>query len=633
MTIHSSLSRQNNNIPYIKYGSFSRLNNAYGSIVIDNDNTNKALPNGPFFFNNTKPIYSRGTSSLATIYNMAISNMGGIHYPRFYYGQPQFGNPDYSYFLLSPFGNRFRFFYGPQRDLFISRNLPKTYYYYSSSNDKSWTDTNNWYTDSDLTQKATNLPNKSDTVVITSDVVLPSYLEFFIDTHNFNLPVGFEINIPDTANRTASYEIKAGSVGDMIDGSTIVFRNTDPTQFVSFSRIGDTDDFILYNVSIPNFINSTPFQISFDSPKIDPNKNPVLLHVRYDENSQDTIYEDITTQVVNGQISGTVTSLGLFVIITEITEPQILETFSITSNKASQTFSTQGWAGPMPQQNCSFTLNLQPPEPCPGNQTRGNWVIENGIPTPRLLATKCDCYEPSFITVDMVMALAGSIGAARALVCAGWKKIASLGIPQLLQEISDYMVELRNILNTLTDLKSRLLELQEMLTWPGIDIKSIEQEMSITRMMIMVEGGAEHTTRGLLTNRKAALAAAEGAQASILVSINKALLDGLSSMALMYSFVNEISVKKVCPPGQTLNPLTCECCPNCTGGKVFPDPMNGCDCSCPPDKIPCLSVNDDGCYDPCPPGLIRRSPDCSQCVPIETPPPSYITTQSIHYIP
>jgi hypothetical protein len=97
------------------------------------------------------------------------------------------------------------------------------------------------------------------------------------------------------------------------------------------------------------------------------------------------------------------------------------------------------------------------------------------------------------------------------------------------------------------------------------------------------------------------------------------LLDRMGELAasilVMYAFLNEISVVKTCPGSaqnaeQTLNPLTCECCNNCLGGKVFPDPMRGCDCECPQGKEPCFSLGSENCYDPCGAGQIRVGSDC-----------------------
>jgi hypothetical protein len=126
----------------------------------------------------------------------------------------------------------------------------------------------------------------------------------------------------------------------------------------------------------------------------------------------------------------------------------------------------------------------------------------------------------------------------------------------------------------------------------------------------------------------------DGAETTLLSRMG----DLAASSIAFYGFLNQISVPKTCPNGQTLNPITCECCTNCTGGKVFPDPMRGCECECPTGKEtcgdscydPCTNGKTrsytcgcecpagkescgDGCYDPCPPDHSRES-DCS-CAP------------------
>jgi len=138
---------------------------------------------------------------------------------------------------------------------------------------------------------------------------------------------------------------------------------------------------------------------------------------------------------------------------------------------------------------------------------------------------------------------------------------------------------------------------------------------------VLTDKGAE------LTGKVVDLAQAEGARVSILSQIGQATVDGAVAAALMYSFVYEISVKKTCPEGQTLNEYTCECCEKCTGGKVHPvgtadGPLGtglvpslvgkviSCDCVCPEPLVPCLTAFPIECFDPCPGGMLRVGSDC-----------------------
>jgi hypothetical protein len=411
--------------------------------------------------------------------------------------------------------------------------------------------------------------------------------------------------------------------------------------------------------------------------------------------------------VVQGRISGTVSSLSPFTIVTETigldTGIGNFDPCIIVSGCTSQ-----------PTDNCGFKLQVDPPPDCPGNQTRGNWVIENGVPTPRLFATTCDCYVPSLVTVDTIIALATGIGTIKAGICASRAAILSLNIPSLVSFIKDlrfwiddalrtlanYMEDLRILKIEISDLNYQWLEIKNRLYelmydvlpdllddfWDiveGITGRDPRNAVSQDELAEIVREAGEQYNRwkndpsipdpsGLfrrwtqnaddtlqankeidnlaelrniklhqrdskiaqqdwttnqikdleetvdvaklqLQDAVAELATKEGQKASLLRTIYESTRDVFVTTSLMYSYLNEISVKKTCPEGETLNPLTCECCPNCTGDKVFPDPMSGCNCVCPPGTEACLSASDDGCYPPCPEGKIRTGSDCNVC--------------------
>lgn len=473
----------------------------------------------------------------------------------------------------------------------------------------------------------------------------------------------------------------------------------------------EDNTFLFFDVGIPSELedNVGTFVLTFYSSQIIPSKNPLLIHVRYDDESGELVYENVTSEVHEGSISGIVNSLSPFVVLTETPTAQ--------SDDGSGGFDpcliVSGCSPPVPTlPGCTFDISVAPLDPCPGNQTRGNWAIENGVPTPRLLATKCDCYVPSLVSVDMVVGAAGAIGGARALACAIASQIRGLGIPRILNSIkalksyifdvgklianlkedirvnlltldkftdeaSDIIYEIdelrnntlpdfyegwRNIMDKILgrpvgggtgnfddfakDLSEAWDKYQEYANDPTVEdpsgifrqltnldadwtkanqrlealtdrrnfvdnkIGSLTSQLNNAQDSIYQYEGMLFKAQDDLTTAVANLARLEGEKATLTTQLSQAVQDAFVSAATMYALVNEISVKKTCESNQTLNPYTCECCDPCPDGKVFPDPMNGCSCVCPSDKIPCLSVADDGCYDPCPEGEARTGPEC-----------------------
>lgn len=475
---------------------------------------------------------------------------------------------------------------------------------------------------------------------------------------------------------------------------------------ITFNTIpSENNDLIMFDADVsPDFDGELGTLIlTFYSPLIHPSDNPVLLHLRYDEESEEVFYDNITSEVKEGSISGIVTSLSPFVVSIKT------NTISVGDNngKFDPCLVVSGCSAP--GSNCGFNLGYTPPGPCPGNTTRGHWVIQNGVPTPRLLATICDCYVPSAITVDMVLAVAGAVGLAKALICSSAKSIATLGIPATISLISRYKTSIAKASLTISSLSLELsivrvklakaiAETSEILS--KIDELRIKMGQQLQRLENLVEeflgrsvrppsgpgylddwnyfvkrmeefrkkpsldkkgffkrynqvinsdSGSNlldkltyqrnklYNTQGSLSakamhleekiaenegvigyyteelaKQAGILAAKEGQKASLMSTIAQATKDAFASTLAMYVAADEISIKKTCASNEVLDPFSCECCPKCTGGKVFPNPMRGCNCTCPPGKEPCFKVGDDGCYDPCPPGKIRTSAEC-QC--------------------
>jgi len=483
------------------------------------------------------------------------------------------------------------------------------------------------------------------------------------------------LKAPDNVVGGLSVQVPSG------DGLVVTFDNVTAPGKATFLNPTSTSQNLDFHYVDTTAEFAGGVTVTLSSPGINPANDPILVHMRNDDATGEVYYEDITTAVGNGTISGVAESLGMFFVIKDTTA---FDPCSILTNCAASA------VGPLftdeelgSKATCSFKLDVKAPEPCPGGQTRGNWAIENGVPTPRLLATICDCYVPSWVTVDTVVGAAGAVGAARAAACAGWNAIRALGIPSVLSAMRQTQSLLDDALRIISARTREIAELvqnidlykasadlskssQESL---GYLINELEGQIDDIKNLIMDQNGgllldADHpelipleqelkslsnqldsqfiseqnwlkqmddavaskaskeatiqnaeqaikTYRANLLSDSARLAPLEGAKTMALAQIAQATGEGVVAAAAMYSFVNEISVKKTCPEGQTLNPLTCECCPPCTNGQVFPEPMSGCDCVCPKGKIPCGNFNSGFfCYDPCPDGGQRSPPGC-----------------------
>lgn len=494
----------------------------------------------------------------------------------------------------------------------------------------------------------------------------------------------------------------------------------------------ENDQIISYSIDIdPNIDGDIDnLVISFNIDNLDPVNKPIIIFARFDDTLDQMVYENITTEIVARRISGRINSVGIATIITNTLFNNNINIQQMSDEDMSDlmdefdpclVLTTAPFCGGNDGNACGFDLDVSYGEPCPGNTTRGNWVITNGVLTPRLLATKCDCYEPSFFTVDMVVGAAGTVGAARGAACAIGQGIKSLGISQLkdsiyyatkgllftrqtiatkirqmdglifsrgfqersLNDVTEIFIELGqglseskvNLDNALKvalglDLDDELTEesssfiLQKYWEWTknplaedpdgffsGIKSAKLEYEelFELTEEALAKKEEIENTIEELseriagmdieIDDLKQTLEFAEDAIASkkaevaekivqrntMWQNLKQSVAEGVATAFTTYAMVNEISVKKTCAPNETLNPLTCECCSNCSDGKVFPSPMNGCDCECPSGKEPCLKVGDNGCYDPCPSGQVRILKDCS-CY--ETP-----SSQSVNLLP
>jgi len=482
----------------------------------------------------------------------------------------------------------------------------------------------------------------------------------------------FDITIKSVNNNVELPEGEQIQVSSSDNSVDLTFGNIVTPGEVFFTPIISTivEDLLVCDISTTAEFDGN-ITISFNNPNISPDKNPAITHLRYDEELGEVLYENVTTEVVEGKITGVVSSLSPFGIWFDLPP--------------------DAWGG---APNCGWgDMNvswLNPFPPCPGNQTRPsfNWDSEDGILSP---GGSCGCWEPSGTTIDMILTVVTTAGAIKAGICGVIGNISSLrrSIATAAQNISalddiiatartiiiagraqiddlinqmrpfftqkslndDYIAAKRILIDQADDYQTILRIEGEISDLNRANARLLEQAMpfenqrlTAAREVLQKSGELELSeankaieAAGLVMKR----AQLDGAETTLLSRMG----DLAASSIAFYGFLNQISVPKTCP-GQTLNPITCECCPDCTGGKVFPNPMRGCECECPSGEEPCgdecyipctgdktrnpstcgcdcpvgkescFSQGDENCYDPCEQGKIRAGANCDCiCIP------------------
>jgi len=406
---------------------------------------------------------------------------------------------------------------------------------------------------------------------------------------------------------------------------------------VTFGPIDSTDGLFCDIDTTADF--SGNIAVSFNNPSVSPSNDPAIYHIKYDSELDQVFYDNITTEVVEGKITGVVDSLGSFIV--QFVPPPAGWGFPPSPPRT--LFKKQSGSLACGTFNFNFG-NLLPP--CPGNQTRSGFNIdfEDGTLSP---FGSCGCYENSGVTVDFIANAASAYGLARAGVCAGVRLIANLrsALPSLKSAVSTLnsaLTILQNELKRIGDLASKYVTREKYWTVLGENAKkgkefaeqtinkaqealrtmklsknqryNLEQEIKQAQAYVAgaeriiaanakkaAEAQAEvrkyqaqalekfkelrpkskelEAAKKILDDAQAALKAAKDSQPGLVATVSTAL-------GSLYAAVNTVKTPKVCD-GETLNILTCECCPNCTGGKVFPNPMRGCECECPAGKAPC----------------------------------------------
>ena len=528
----------------------------------------------------------------------------------------------------------------------------------------------------------------------TEYVVTVKYVSYLYEKiQNFTVELIGDYNLVESGENVQTF-----SQNNNVE---ITFENLTSSGKVFFNEIElETTSAIFYDIETSAELEGN-ITICFNNPNISTINNPSIVQIKYDVESETIRYENVTTEVYEGRMCATVNSLGPFLGFFDFIDPNIWD--SVGSLSVPKALVTDEQLGCDIHPEPAITMDSSP---CPGGQTKGNWAItERGVGLPRLLGGTCGCWQPSFFTVDMILA-AGTAAFARRGACRLLKNI--FDYRALIKQLDDSILEIRNGINALrqvireatdqisnirskiddfTDQLQRLVQnieglclggdagtagpddficpqldnlvrriddLQEELIEKygavplGDDLgdplvqayrtaisnkEDLAQRVQNARDLALDRGGkirqAEqeldsaintlNSNNNDLLDQELNLATKENIKSGYLDSLNSdqqslwSIGAGTAMAALeLQSYLTEISVKKQCGSNQTLNEYTCECCDNCTGGKVFIDISQSCSCVCPPDKEPCLAVGNESCYDPCPSGKIRVGGDC-QC--------------------
>ena len=470
-------------------------------------------------------------------------------------------------------------------------------------------------------------------------------------------------NSQDNSTPISGEQVQVSSSGGNIE---LTFDNIITAGEVTFSPIDSTDG-LFCDINTTSDFNGN-ITVSFNNPGISPSNNPAIYHIKYDSELDQVFYDNVTTEVVEGKITGVVNSLGSFIV--QFTPPPVGWGFPPSESLG---FSKKIFGG----LSCgTFNLNFQNLlPPCPGNQTRSGFNIdfEDGTLSP---FGSCACWEDSGATVDLILTAASAYGVARAGVCAGVRLIANLRssitsvknvISGLTSALALLQNQLRNIagfiskakadikfytalnkgyvaskaevLKVIADAQQRLRtqfmsptqrrNLEESVARAQEGVRAIDDIMAANSKKIATAQANLERYQGELVAKfrdevnpkfkelelarkdllakQAALKAAQDSQPGLLSTVGTAL-------ASLYAAVNSIKTEKTCPNGQTLRQTSCECCPNCTNGRVFTS-QSSCDCGCPPDKEPCTEQGIPGCHTPCTAGQILAGCTCITIIP------------------
>lgn len=562
-----------------------------------------------------------------------------------------------------------------------------------------------------------------------------------------------------TAQVGENVRVQSGSDGSDKNVSVVFGKVTSPGDvFFNQAELNQEMKSVFYSIET-NAGFEGGINICFKNSDIHTYNNPKIIRLRYDSQSDSTLYEDITTSISEGEICAVINSpVGLRALAGG--EPSIFNLWGVFDPIPPEAWAGGG-GGPG---GCEADAGIvADPAGCPGNQTKGNFSLsEQGVGLPRLLGGTCGCWLSSAITVDMFLGVGALASAARTAACGLTKSIWNLA--QLIKTLDGEILQLKNLIIPLRnsanllktkvdDLTAQLSKLADDISSRTANIKAFTEQIQKWYLDIVNLCGGDATQQGcikllqledeiknlgdeifksaaisgqtpdefikanpldqnvinylnkqteldqgieqlnnlkdLIAGRgldlaqaeadladdilKEALAKAErktageellnkefelANQENLLaqkeaihtqsvaekVSKESSLFQHGQDLALnlwlLYGYLNEISIQKVCEgANETLNYYSCECCQPCPNIKVHPVGQSGiglhpslvgkvisCDCVCPAGKESCVSAGVENCYDPCPTGRIRAGANCdcvclngpSDCSPNET---------------
>ena len=362
-------------------------------------------------------------------------------------------------------------------------------------------------------------------------------------------------------------------------------------------------------------------KISFNIPEIDPNNQPFVNVLRCFDvpnnslRSLDTTVptisiEDVTTNVESGKIeaeidagegdengNGLIGGNVLTITLTGINTSTVIEVNPDTwGNLPPPEFSNfittvSGQNTTIIGSDGSVSPQALPPD-CEGGKTVASFSWDD---TRGLSWGQCDCWVESAITPSDIIAAIGVLGLAKASMRYLAKEVFreaadyarySFSRKVVAMEVSDLLKNQSSTQKTINNILDQLKKFGR----PNVLQDPSPEEATLTAEYIKQIGNL-NSVQALLASTRRELSSLTGQaniawkafvqQTNIFVFYYGAYMKKLK---LFFDFAlqfDSFRVLKSCDPGQTLNPLTCECCTNCTGGRVFPNPMRDCDCECP----------------------------------------------------
>lgn len=358
----------------------------------------------------------------------------------------------------------------------------------------------------------------------------------------------------------------------IFDDTIISNAQIPPRNFIHSTKLFENNDFIIYRLE-----NTLPFdgefQLSFISDSINPENNPMVIHITYDEETEQNIYEDITTSVSEGSILANTSSFSDFIIIKNTVGT--LDINGQMSGGFDPCLVLTGCTAPnnYNDNNCGFNIDNWFSINCPGNQTRGS-LIGGG---------SCGCYESSFVTVEMIASLVSLVGIAKAGLCAvagqirsrrvaieilqndyNWLQLEALNLKKPIQVLGDMIQDLSDMM---FDSRITVYQGPDIIEYSGYFTDLEFRGKPIRDVILKLQAKARNLEARRL-NLRWDLQALDRSMLKLTQEIGALLSKRANDLAtlftnlfILYTYMNNISNPKECPEGQILDPLTCECLP------------------------------------------------------------------------